>query len=97
MYIQDMARRYSVADARASLPTIVDQAEAGQTVELTRRGEPVAVVVSLKKWAQLQARRSTFRDAYRAFLDRYSLDDIGLDAEWAGSARDRTPGRKVSL
>jgi prevent-host-death family protein len=92
-----MARRYSVAEARASLPTIVDQAEAGQAVELTRRGEPVAVVVSLKKWAQLQAKRATFRDAYRAFLDRHSLDEIGLDSDWAVSARERTPGRKVSL
>ena len=44
-----MTKRYSVAEARSSLPTIVDQVEAGQEIELTRRGIGVAVVVSLRE------------------------------------------------
>ena len=92
-----MSRRYSIADARISLPAIVDQAEAGQKVELTRRGRPVAVVMSLREFDRLQAERPLFRDAYKSFLVKYSLEEIGLDEEVAASTRDKGAGRKVAL
>lgn len=97
MYIDVMSKRYSIADARTSLPTIVDQAEAGQRVELTRRGKPVAVVVSLREFERLRGDRPRFSDAYKNFLDTYSLDEIGLDDDFAASMRDKGTGRKVSL
>lgn len=92
-----MSQRYSIADARISLPTIVNQVEAGQRVELTRRGKPVAVVVSLREFEQLRSERPGFRHAYREFLTKYSPNAIGLDAGFASSLRDTSPGRKVSL
>jgi prevent-host-death family protein len=92
-----MARRYSIADARTSLPDIVDQAEAGMRVELTRHGKPVAVVVSLRELERLRADRPRFGDAYRAFLDQHSLKEIGLDKGFAASVREKGLGRKVSL
>jgi prevent-host-death family protein len=97
MYTDDVAQRYSIADARTSLPSIVDQAEAGQTIELTRRGKPVAVVVSLREFERLRGDRPQFAALYKAFLAKHSLADVGLDAGFAASARDRKPGRKVSL
>lgn len=92
-----MAQRYSIANARISLPTIVDQAEAGQTVELTRRGKPVAVVVSLREFERLHGDRRQFRDAYKQFLASHSLEEVGVDDDFAASSRDKGPGRKVSL
>jgi prevent-host-death family protein len=92
-----VSRRYSIADARISLPAIVDQAEAGERVELTRRGKPVAVVVSLREFERLRGDRSRFRDAYKKFLDQYSLEEIGLDDDFAAVARDKRAGRKVAL
>ena len=92
-----MAHRYSIADARISLPTIVDQAEAGERVELTRRGKPVAVLVSLRDFERLRADRPRFGEAYKRFLGKYSLQEIGLDEDFAAATRDRAPGRKVSL
>jgi prevent-host-death family protein len=97
MYIALMARRYSIADARTSLPTIVDQAEAGERVELTRRGKPVAVVVSLREFERLRGDRPRFGEAYKKFLDDHSLSEIGLDDDFVATTRDRSPGRKVSL
>ena len=97
VYIYDMAQRYSIAEARSNLPSIVDQAEAGQAVELTRRGKPVAVVVSLQEFERLQGRRPGFGDAYRAFLEEHSLGEVGLDGDFVASLRDRRGGRKVSL
>ena len=92
-----MSHRYSIAEARSSLPTIVDQAEAGFEIELTRRGKPVAVVVSLRAFERLRGDRPRFSDAYRNFLTRHSLEDVGVDADFAASVRDKGVGRDVSL
>jgi prevent-host-death family protein len=92
-----MSRKDSIAEARSCLPTIIDQAEAGAEIELTRRGEPVAVVVSHRKLERLRGKRLHFGDAYRKFVEKYSLEDIGVDDDFAASTRDKTTGRKVSL
>lgn len=97
MYIHDMAHRYSIAEARTNLPTIVDQAEAGLTVELTRRGKPVAVVVSHREFERSLTNRTRFGEAYRNFLGKHALEDIGLEPDFVPSVRDRALGRKVSL
>jgi prevent-host-death family protein len=97
VYIHIMSRRYSIAEARARLPRIVDQAEAGAEIELTRRGRPVAVLVSHREFERLRGRRLHFRDAYRKFLKTHSVAEIGIDERFAASLRDRTTGRKVSF
>lgn len=97
MYIDGMAKRYSIAEARSNLPTIVDQAEAGQEIELTRRGKAVAVVVSLREFARLRGERAPFGDAYRRFLTTHELSDVGLVAADLTNVRDTVAGRKVSL
>ena len=97
MYISWMSQRYSVAQARTRLPTIIDQAESGIEVELTRRGHPVAVVVSHREFERLRGRQQHFSDAYRRFLSVYTLDDIGVDQDFAASTRDKTTGRVIAL
>jgi prevent-host-death family protein len=97
MYINVMAHTYSIAEARASLPTIIDQAEAGLEIELTRRGKPVAVVISFRKFERLWADRRGFGDAYRKFLKRHSLAQVGLAGDFAASTREKGAGREVSL
>jgi prevent-host-death family protein len=92
-----MSQRYSIAEARSRLPGIVDQAEAGVEVELTRRGQLVAVLISCREFDRLRGKRLHFGDAYRKFLERRSLREIGVDEDFAASMRDRTVGRKVSL
>jgi prevent-host-death family protein len=97
MYISMMAKRCSIAEARANLPSIVDQAEAGQEIELTRRGKPVAVVVSLRELERLRAERVPFGEAHRRFLKTHPLREVGVDDDVFEAVRDRDPGRKVSL
>lgn len=92
-----MSRRYSIAEARSRLPSLVDEAESGVEVELTRRGQPVAVLISRREFERLRGKRQHFSDAYRKFLERHSLEEIGVEDDFATSVRDRTPGRKVSL
>ncbi|MDA1093127.1 MAG: type II toxin-antitoxin system prevent-host-death family antitoxin [Acidobacteria bacterium] len=91
-----MAHTYSIAEARARLRVLVDQAEAGLEVELTRRGEPVAVVLSYREVERLRGKRPRFRDVYNRFRDKYSLDQVGLEDDFA-NVRDAGTGRQVSV
>lgn len=97
MYTCTMSRRYSIAEARSRLPSLVDEAEAGIEVELTRRGQPVAVLVSRREFDRLQGTRGHFSDLYKSFTERYDLETIGVDDDFAASTRDRTTGRKVRV
>jgi prevent-host-death family protein len=92
-----MLKRYSIAEARSSLPTIVNQAEAGAEIELTRRGKPVAVLISHRQLEQLRSDRPRFMDVYGAFLRKHSLEAIGIDSAFFQAARARGAGRKVDL
>jgi len=98
MYICRMAQRYSIAEARANLPTLVDDAEAGAAIELTRRGEVVAIMISVNEYERLRSQRIGFQEAYQQFLKKHSPADSGIDAAaFAKQVRDRSPGRKVTL
>ena len=61
MYIYRMSRRYSIAEARSRLPSIVDEAESGIDVELTRRGQPVAVLMSHREFEAPSGEASAFQ------------------------------------
>ncbi len=39
---------YSLADAKARLSELIDKVEAGETVEITRRGKPVATIAPVR-------------------------------------------------
>lgn len=97
MYICIMSKRYSVAEARANLPTILNDVESGVDVELTRRGKPVAIVLSVYEYERLHGKRAEFKDAYAQFLASHPLAEAGLDRKFVAQLRDRTTGRKVSL
>lgn len=98
MHICRMAQRYSIAEARANLPTVVDDVEAGAAIELTRRGEVVAVMISVTEYERLRSRRVGFQEAYQQFLKKHSPAETGIDvAAFTKQVRDRSPGRKVPL
>lgn len=96
-YIDDMARRYSIAEARAHLPAIVDDAERGHSIEITRRGRSVAVVLSPAQYEALKAGRVSFAEAYRGFRERFPEQELGLDDDFASTVRSREAARRVEL
>ncbi len=92
-----MTHEFTIAEARDHLSEVVRLAEDEGIVELTRRGKPVALVVSTGEFARLcsQSREpfgflAELRAAYDA--DRNGLEPADLDA-----VRDRDPGRAVGL
>jgi len=93
-----MADQQSIADARRDLPMLVRKAERGQTVELTRRGEWVAVLIGRHRYEQLVAPMPSFEQTYLAFRTAVDLSALDLDPdEIFGGTRDRTTGRESTL
>lgn len=92
-----MASRYSIAEARAQLPTLVDLAEAGREAELTRRGKPVAVILGTRELERLRGRERDFPAAYQRFVEKFPAKGSGVDPDYARALRDRSAGREVKL
>jgi prevent-host-death family protein len=97
MYNQGMPKRYSIAEARSNLSAIVDEAESGQQIEITRRGNPVAVVVSLRELARLRGERGRFGDAYQRFIQEHPPEQAGIEEGFFDAIRRHESGRKVKL
>ena len=94
MYMK--ARRYSIARARAELPSVVRAVERGAEVEISRRGVPVAVILSVAERERLSSGRKSFGEAFDAFLaGTRSL--VSVDRKYFEQLRDRSRGRKVKL
>ena len=90
-----MTERRSIAEARRNLPSLVRDAQNGRAVELTRRGEPVAVLIGHREFGRLTSGRRGFGKAYREFASAFGL---ALDPdELFGDVREKTAGRNVRL
>ena len=93
-----MSRRHSIADARNNLPELVRQAESGKPIELTRRGEPVAVLVGRKDYDRLTAPSRKFGEAWETFSRSVDLRQANIDPdEIFADVREDAPGRDASL
>jgi len=93
-----MGNRHSIAEARSKLPQLIREAEEGKLVELTRRGEGVAVIVGRKQYERLASRPRRFSTAWERFIRTVDLPDLDIDPDDIfGDVRDKTPGRNHRL
>ena len=92
-----MAKRYSVADARKHLPELLDQVEGGRTVEITRRGAPVAVVLPVAEYRRTHGGMAPFKRALAVWRARFSDADRDLPDDFFDRLRERSGGRDVDL
>ena len=91
-----MTEKHSIADARRNLPRLVREAEQGKTVELTRRGKPVAILIGRGSFERLAAGRRGFRDAYDEFATAVDVSALALNPDKIfESVRDLTSGPDV--
>jgi antitoxin Phd len=84
----------TIAQARDQLPALVHQVERGRAVRLTRRGKAVAVLLSLREYERLLARKPDFVTAMDEFRGAHDLSSLDVEAVFAG-VRDKSPGREV--
>ena len=92
-----MSKSYSVAEARRHLPKLLHDVEDGQQVEITRRGTPVAVVISLSDYQRLADEGSGFAWNYAAWRRSISEADLEIADDYFEGLRDRTRGREVDI
>jgi prevent-host-death family protein len=97
VYISLVTKEYSLADARRNLAEVLDEVEVGAEVRLTRRGKPVAVVVSVSEYDRLTQKRVSFAQALGELRKRFPQAAGGLGSRYWTSLRDRGRGRKVVL
>ena len=93
-----MAERYSIADARYNFPKLVHEAEHGKIVELTRRGELVAMLIGRRHYEQLSSTFLGFAETYRSFAINVDLGNIDIEPDrlFSISRKDKQE-RKVIL
>jgi prevent-host-death family protein len=93
-----MRKQQSIAEARKSLPQLVREAESGEAIELTRRGESVAVLIGRKQYERLAARRKRFSEAWLELNRKVELAELDIDPnDIFDGVRDRRPGRETAL
>jgi len=91
-----MNKQFSIAEAKNRLPALVHSTEEGVAIELTRRGKPVAVLISMRDYEQLTRRQEGFWSALESFRRRQSESQepvLITGADFSG-LRDRSPGRE---
>lgn len=88
----------SIADAKNHLPRIVQEAERGEVVHITRRGKPVAVLLSDREYARLTEARRGFVDFAAEWRKNMLARGIEFprDSDFA-ELRDNTAGREAAL
>lgn len=91
-----MAPSVSIAQARDQLPRLVHQAEAGTPVEITRRGRPVAVLLSRAAYERLASRPASLWQGIRELRSVYGVE-LSVDGDPFEGVRDPSPGRDVAL
>ena len=92
-----MPKSLSIADARNRLAKVVHDVETGPPVELTRRGRPVAMIVSVREFEMLAGARGSFASALRKFRKANDLQKAGIDPRLFRKLRDVSPGREVKI
>jgi len=94
-----MPRQIPLTEARDHLPALIRDAESGETIQLTRRGQPVAVLLSTAEYARLrQGNQETgFFESLMAFRERHRLDEQHPEPDEFDDLRDPAPGRPMDL
>jgi prevent-host-death family protein len=90
-----MPKQYSIAEARDHFTSLVRDVEEELVIELTRRGKPVAVLLSIQEYKQLITRPSSFWEAYTTFRNQVDLQKLGIEPDTFANLRDFSIGREV--
>jgi prevent-host-death family protein len=92
-----MAKQRSIAEARSNLPQLIREAEAGEAIELTRRGEGVAVLLGRNQYERLAAGSRRFSEAWDEFVQGVDVAGLDLDPDQIFAVARDGPGRDPRL
>lgn len=92
-----MIKNVSIAEARHNLAALVHELDKKPVIELTRRGKPVAMLVSIREYNRLRSPQTDFWESFIAFRKRVNLAELDIDPSIWENVRDSSPGREVDL
>ena len=87
---------YSIAQTRDKFASIVHEVEHLSAVEVTRRGKPIAMIISIAEYERLKAGKQNFWDACTEFRESINWDDVDIGPETFAEVRDRSTGEKAN-
>lgn len=93
-----MTNSFSIAEARDKFATIVHAVEENADgIAVTRRGKPVAVLISAERYQTLLAHEAKggFWQAYELFREKFESYDTDFDSDWA-DVRSKETGRETT-
>ena len=91
-----MMPRYSIAEACNHFAEIVHDLKHVSRVEVTRRGRPVAILISVEEFEMLRAGNVSFTSAYEAFRNTVDLAKAEIEPEVFEDLRDPSQGREMN-
>jgi antitoxin Phd len=91
-----MPNSFTIAKARHYLAALVHQLDCQPRIQLTRRGKPVAVLLSVREYNRLTTETQSFWDAYSTFAETTDLPHLVINPQIFDDVRDQSNGREVS-
>ena len=95
------AQRYSVAEANSQFAAILRQVEKRGPVEITRHGNPVAILLSITEFEHLRDRQEHKPDLFQAIMKWREENDVASlnlnPDEIFANVRDQSPGREIDF
>lgn len=92
-----MPEQFSIAEAKNKLTSLIHRVEDGTPVQFTRRGKPVAVLLSVQEYQRLTENQKDFWEALVDFRESITEEGVEItDTDFEG-VRDNTSGRKVEI
>ncbi len=96
-----MITTYSIAQARDQFTSLIRQAEQKmEPIQITRHGQPVAVILSAYEHKRLLAHhpQTDFWQAYTEWRDKWQIDEWEDDEDDPfADIRDTSSGRELTL
>lgn len=74
-------KQVSIVKARDHFTKLVREVEENSGVQITRRGTPIAVMLSMTEFNRLQKSENNFWDNYLAFRQQFDLDELAIEPE----------------
>jgi prevent-host-death family protein len=90
---------YSIAETRNRFAALVrDVEEKKRAIKITRRGKPVAVILSADEYQRMQrsSAQKGFWKAYQEWRTVWQADDLSVDDVWE-DVRDKSPMSKENV
>ena len=92
-----MHKTISIAEARDNLAALLKALGRESVIRITRRGKPVAVLLSAENYDRLTSGKAEFWSAYTGYLERVDLAALDIGPEVFAAVRDISHGREVGV